>query len=105
MERDIAIRAARRTIDRFFTADGVLKSWPSRKSRHNQLAVLARLSDAFEPSRDYDEGQVNEILKARIAFEDYVLIRRELIDMGMLRRTRDCRRYWRPDSGNGNAPA
>ena len=86
-------------VDRYFTDGGVLKSWPSRKSRNAQLAALERLSGAFESGLEYSEREVNDILKSRIAFEDYVLVRRELIDLGMLQRTRDCRSYWRSEAG------
>jgi len=60
------------------------------------VAALGRVCESFERGRDYDEPSVNAIIQSRIAFEDYVLIRRELIDEGLLRRSRDCRRYWRP---------
>jgi hypothetical protein len=86
-----------KTADRYFTEEGVLKSWPSRKSRDAQLYALARLSKAFEEGRQYNEREVNEVLKRNIAFEDFVLVRRELIDLGLLRRTRDCGSYWRAE--------
>jgi hypothetical protein len=87
---------ARRSADRYFDEEGVLKSWPSRRSRDTQLEALARLVESFEPEREYEEREVNEILKSLIAFDDHVLVRRELIDNGMLVRSRDCRTYWRP---------
>lgn len=82
--------------DRYFTPDGILKLWPSRRSRSAQLAALDRLLEAFESGREYSEREVNELLKSRIAFEDFVLVRREMIDTGRLHRSRDCRVYWRP---------
>jgi hypothetical protein len=84
-----------RGVDRYFSNDGVLKSWPSRRSRANQVDALHRIAESFESGREYDEGEVNSVLKSRIAFEDYVLVRRELIDLGLLCRTPDCRRYWK----------
>jgi hypothetical protein len=81
---------------RYFTGDGVLKSWPSRRSRNAQLAALERLLESFEIGRSYTEPEVNSLLKSRIAFEDHVLVRREMIDSGMLCRSRDCGVYWRP---------
>ena len=82
-------------VGRYFSADEVLKTWPSPKKRQVQLAVLKRLGGLFEVGREYSEPEVNEILRAHLAFSDYVLVRRELIEAGVLGRTRDGRRYWR----------
>ena len=49
--------------------------------------------EQFEPGRTYTEKEVNGIL--RDIFDDYVTLRRYLIEYGFLERTRDCRTYWR----------
>jgi hypothetical protein len=39
---------------------------------------------------------VNEVLRRHHAFGDWALLRRELFEAGLLARTRDGARYWRP---------
>lgn len=58
-----------------------------------KIIVLRRISACFEPQRRYSEREVNEIL--RPIYDDFVLIRRYLIEYGFLQRTKDCRAYWR----------
>lgn len=58
-----------------------------------KLVILKRIIDEFEPERKYTEKEVNAIL--RNIFEDYVTIRRYLIEYGFMDRTNDCAEYWR----------
>jgi len=46
----------------------------------------------FPPGRRYPEREVNQIL--RDIHEDYVTLRRYLIEYGFLERTQDCGEYW-----------
>ncbi len=84
-------------VDRYFSPQGVLLLWPSPKKRRVQEGVLRRLGLVFELGRDYSEGEINDLLKQFLGFDDYVLVRRELIELGVLKRTRDGRRYWRTE--------
>ncbi|NLG04060.1 MAG: DUF2087 domain-containing protein [Clostridia bacterium] len=58
-------------------------------------AVFEYLSEKFEPNQVYSEKQVNEICEQWHTFEDYFLLRRELVDYGFLSRERDGSKYWR----------
>lgn len=75
-----------------------MHSWPARKRSALRAAALERLAGSFETSRNYDEQQVNTILRSVMDFEDHVLIRRELVDAKLLGRSPDGRRYWREAS-------
>ena len=52
----------------------------------NKKAVLRIISNIFERDTDYSEQEVNEILKP--IFDDFVLLRRYLVDYKYLNRTR-----------------
>jgi hypothetical protein len=81
-QRDAVLRT-------FFGEDGRLVSMPAKmgKRRH----VLEQIAYAFEPGVKYTELEVNAILRA--FYDDYVALRRYLIDAGLL--DRDHGRYWR----------
>ena len=78
---------------RCFAGTDVLVRWPG-KLNQQQLALWALWS--FLPAgEDMPEKAVNEVLMRHNGFSDHVLIRRELVNMGLLTRTRDCRLYRR----------
>jgi hypothetical protein len=73
------------------TRNGRLTSLPAK---HNKMLVVLRwLATMFEPERMYSEAEVNEVLKGVYA-QDYVSLRRDLIDLGYLRRERGGGKYW-----------
>jgi hypothetical protein len=78
---------------RHFDAQTRLIHWPGRQS-HQELCLWI-LWAAFEPRRVWDEPQVNGLLNARHLFGDPALLRRALVDYGLLTRTADCREYRR----------
>ena len=67
--------------------------WP--KKRAAREALLDAIAADFEPGRDYTEREVDTIIGARIAFDDHVLVRRELVVHALLRRVPSGARYWR----------
>lgn len=77
-----------RVLRQYFRA-GRLTEIPAKRSK--RLIVLERLALEFEVGLRYAEREVNETLK-RFA-EDYVSLRRYLIDEGML--SREGGEYWR----------
>ncbi|MDR2655656.1 MAG: DUF2087 domain-containing protein [Oscillospiraceae bacterium] len=77
----------------FLETDGRVKNWPS--SLELKQKILRYLADKFEPGRDYKEREVNEILKKWHTFGDLFILRRGLVDSGLLKRERDGSRYWR----------
>ena len=66
--------------------------WP--KKAIEKEFILEYISKKFIPNRKYSEKEINQIIIENILFEDYVLIRRELIERGYLNRTKDCKEYW-----------
>lgn len=71
--------------------DGPLSDFPIRKEKR-KVVILRHLSKRFDPQKKYTEKEVNEILKA--AYDDYVTLRRYLIDYGFMDRLRDGSQYW-----------
>lgn len=73
------------------TLGGQITHLPTKQRK--TLVILRWLSTLFQPERMYSEGEVNEILKAVYA-EDYISLRRDLVDLGYLRRERGGGKYW-----------
>ncbi|SMC96466.1 DUF2087 domain-containing protein [Rhizobium sp. RU36D] len=80
-------------VARCFDDKGVLTRWPA-KTNHQRLC-LWRLWSVFPAERDLTEQEVNAFLKARNGFGDHVLLRREMVNVKLIDRDRDCRRYRR----------
>jgi hypothetical protein len=80
---------ATQKVLRAFVQDGRLVRFPAKRSK--QLVVLDRLSTLFEPGHTYEEVEVNRILMA--VFDDYVTLRRALVDEEFL--DREFGFYWR----------
>jgi len=81
-------------ISRFLDVGGKIMRLSS-KSKFKD-ATLSYLAEKFEDNRNYTETEVNEICNEWHTFGDYFLIRRELMDSGLLCREPDGSRYWRP---------
>lgn len=78
---------------RCFAGTDILVRWPG-KFNQQQLALWVLWS--FLPAgEDVVEKAVNAVLMRHNGFGDHVLIRRELVNMGLLTRTRDCSLYRR----------
>jgi hypothetical protein len=78
---------------RCFAGTDILVRWPG-KLNQQQLALWVLWS--FLPAgQEMPEKAVNEVLMRHNGFGDHVLIRRELVNMGLLTRTPDCRLYRR----------
>ncbi|WP_068774705.1 DUF2087 domain-containing protein [Paenibacillus sp. FJAT-26967] len=70
--------------------DGRLTKFPKKEKR--KVAILRQLITRFEAGKQYSEKEVNEILKE--AWDDYVTLRRYLIEYGFMKRLDDCSAYW-----------
>jgi len=66
------------------------KSIPVKEKR--KFIMISMIIHAFQPNQNYTEKEVNDILKPMV--DDYVLIRRYLIDYKLMSRTNDGRSYW-----------
>ncbi len=80
-------------IENFLDTHGKIKNWPAK--REAKLAVLRYLGNHFTTGRFYSEKEVNGIIEEHHTFGDYFLLRRGMIDCGVLARTPDGARYWR----------
>ncbi|HBC95030.1 MAG TPA: transcriptional regulator [Pelotomaculum sp.] len=70
--------------------DGLLKTLDMKEK--NKLIVLREITKRFEDEGFYNEKEINEILKT--AHEDFVTLRRYLIEYGFIDRKPDGSRYW-----------
>ena len=77
-------------------ADSVLVRWPSKRGL--QILCVWVVWSRLPAGEDLTEKQVNALITAEHTFGDYALIRRDLVDIGLLGRTQDGRRYWRIES-------
>lgn len=77
-------------IKNCFDKTGHLKEFPSKEKK--KIAVLRYILKNFKQGEKYNEKQVNLVIK-RI-YDDYVSIRRALIEYGFMDRKDDCSQYW-----------
>lgn len=77
---------------------GPLSSFPRKEKR--KIAVLRHIASFFEGGMKYAEKEVNERLQ-RFWSNDYVTLRRYLIQYGFLDREEDGSVYWLKESGKG----
>lgn len=79
-----------KVIEIYFDEKGALRSYPSKEKK--KIIILGEIIKNFNIDKKYNEKEINRVLK-RI-FEDYVTVRRALIQYGFLDRSRDCSQYW-----------
>lgn len=82
----------RRTL-RLYGADGMLLRWPPKLWERG--LCLWVLWAALPARREMAEKEVNALITARHDFGDYALLRRWMVDLGMLTRTPDGSVYRR----------
>jgi hypothetical protein len=87
MDRSLLPRELRPFVD----DEGRLAQWPVRQKV--QRMATAYLASKFEPSREYSEREVNELLLDWHTFGDWALLRRLLCDWRHMERERDGSRY------------
>lgn len=79
-------------IDKFFESKNHLKLLVIPKKLKHKYLCLLWIRDLFKPNKIYSEIEVNHVLMD--VYEDYVLIRRMLIDYNLLERAKDGSAYW-----------
>lgn len=89
------LREKEQILKRYFTggaagSPGRLKTFIMKEK--SRLVVLAELARGFEPGRVYSEKEIDLRLKA--SYDDYVTLRRCLVDYGFLERLPDGSQYW-----------
>ncbi|MDS0526380.1 DUF2087 domain-containing protein [Clostridium sp. SHJSY1] len=78
------------TIKNYMYENGALKNYPAKAKK--KIIILEEITKNFSKGKTYSEKEINRILK-RI-YEDYVTLRRALIEYGYIERTNDCKSYW-----------
>lgn len=71
-------------VKRSFWRDGLIVAMPSQLKKRKVLLDL--IAQDFAPGRSYTEQEVNFMILDH--FDDYCTIRREMVDLGLLRRER-----------------
>jgi hypothetical protein len=79
-------------LHRFLEADGRLRALPRQRQARGE--VLRYLAGKFDAEASYAEGEVNNLIRTWHSFADHALLRRELVEAGLLKRTRDGSKYW-----------
>ncbi|MGL1861263.1 MAG: DUF2087 domain-containing protein [Pseudodesulfovibrio sp.] len=78
---------------RYFDSEGTLIRWPGK---YTQRGTCLWVMWSRIPAKVLmTENEINDRLEAQHQFGDYALLRRELVDRGMLGRTADGRQYKR----------
>lgn len=79
-------------ISRYFDSSNhlVIKEFPAKEKK--KIIILRHLMQQFDRNKQYQEKEVNEILKK--FYEDYVTIRRYLVQYGFLDRSKNSEYYW-----------
>lgn len=80
-------------IKQFLDDSGKITQLPQKHKV--KYALLEYLAEKFESNCSYSERDVNDICDKWHTFHDYFLLRRELVDNGLLCRERDGSRYWK----------
>ena len=70
-----------------------IKQVPTKES--HKRYVLKYLASKFESGKNYSEAQVNALIDQWHTFGDYFVLRRELIDSGIMKRLPNGSKYWR----------
>ncbi len=82
-------------LESYFDIDGKIALWPARKRAAVRATLRQLLVEKFEIGKPYSELEVNAILNDWHTFGDPAFLRRDLVDHGLMKRSRDCRKYER----------
>lgn len=80
-------------INRFLDNSGKIIQLPQKFTL--RIAVLSYLAEKFDIGVNYTEKQVNSVCDNWHTFNDYFILRRELVDNNLLCREPDGSKYWR----------
>ncbi|MHC5216570.1 DUF2087 domain-containing protein [Enterococcus sp. LJL128] len=81
----------KKTLASFLDDNGRANRIPSKEK--SKIVLLQYLAESFAENRTYSEKEINQIISE--VFDDYVAIRRYLIQYGFLGRTNDGKKYWK----------
>lgn len=78
-------------VKRFFNGAGRIAAFPAKAAA--KLELLSFLAEQFDLAERYSESELDEVL-ARF-YDDYVYLRRSLIEFGFFDRDPTTAMYWR----------
>jgi len=81
-------------IKQFLDNSGKIMQLPQKEK--TKVKILLYLAEKFQEDRSYTEKEVNDVCGQWNTFGDFFLLRRELVDHGLLCREVDGSAYWRP---------
>lgn len=81
-------------LRRLLDADGRIEYYPKKK-KHLRPFIWRYLHSKIEEAVEYSESELNAIIRAWIAFDDYVTLRRDLYDHAYIDRAIDGSKYWK----------
>lgn len=76
----------------FFSSLSPLRLRSLSSKEKKKLVILSVIAEQLEHGRKYSEQEINDFLKS--VYDDYVTIRRYLIEYGFMERTKNCKEYW-----------
>ena len=79
-----------KVVSNYLDQGGRLKTIPSQRKKLE--AILRYVSQKFIQGEKYNEQEINQILSQY--HQDTASLRREMIGMGLLERSKDGRQYW-----------
>ncbi len=89
-DRYVITQAEREKVLKNYIQEGKVNAFPSKEKK--KLIILQYIMKQFVVKKTYTEKEVNEIIKGII--DDYVTVRRYLIQYGFLDRKKDGSAYW-----------
>lgn len=89
-DRYVITQEEREKVLKNHMEEGKVKAFPSKEKK--KLIILQYIIERFEGNKTYTEKEVNEIIKGII--EDFVTVRRYLIQYGFMDRKKDGSEYW-----------
>lgn len=80
-----------KVLKTFLDDEGKIKQFPRKEK--SKIILLQYLSERFSEQRTYTEKELNQVIKE--VFDDYVTLRRYLIEYGLMARTHNGEKYWK----------
>ena len=92
--RRIITRDEEKKILRKYIRDEQLLRFP--KKEKEKLVILKAVAEKMESGKKYREAEVNTIISSLT--DEYVTLRRYLVEYGFVDRTKECSYYWLTDT-------
>lgn len=80
-------------LKNFLDDQGRVTKWPSKQ--HLKIEVIKYVAEKFENDRYYTEKEVNEIINTWHTYGDYFMLRRGMIELNLMERTKNGSQYWK----------